>query len=499
MAIHRAFSHLLAASVLPFLFLPACQTVPPTTVANPTATPTTAPPTATSALSTQNSALGGTTLPALVLTPDALTALQQLSADDFTTRQEALAKLQATMAHHLQQNLLVQEVMLRIQQNLADQLQEMTGIPDLQAQAHVASLMEFDNALSRWALDALTLAEPQRKAMLAWGLAPENFPLIARAYSRKTETRAAAAKDLAKLNNDNAIHILGQLLDDHDREVSLTAMDALWDKTPTPAIIDALWDRSVAMAMQQFRPRPVNTKNINVHGRIVQVQDYDYNYYNIRMQDADVAVDVLNHMKSPLVATKLNELFTDFLNIKDANDYRWHLLSPNYGQGGLALSRLIDAYKPKTAVVFLVKSLRSNNNDGYNNQMNNIQYRLSSRIDSAALLLKITGQDPDDFKLKKTPNFGDRWVLEGTEKEEEAMIKKVEAWWKIHGNEYDPSVPVPTTNASTKPADTQAAKPAAAVPPPGLGGPGMQPAIFVQPMIVPQVPQQVFLDGDDGG
>lgn len=425
-----------------------CETTKP----NPTATA----PGITAGGTTKAPAGGGTgTRPATTplmaagggaVTPEMIEALRQLSAEDYQTRQEAMKKLQQAMTTHFQQMVLVQQLMLKIQDNLAEQLRQMTLSAEGEGQSRVASLMEFNQALSRWAIDVLGLPEEKRDAMLKWGLSPDGYPLVVRVYSSKDEVRAGVTKELAKIDSDNAIWLLGRLLDDVDREVALSTMDAIWDKAPTPQMIDILWNKAVGQTIQQYRPRPTRSRTMNVHGRLVQVYDQDYNS-SARMQDADVAADVLIHWRNPVITDRLNTLFKEMAaSIRDPNDYRWRVISPNYGgEGAKTLSRLMEAYKPKEGFQFIMKVLASTNQDGYINQMNNVNYWQSSRVDAAALLCRMTGQDPEDYKIQKYANYGDRWMLrvnakpneqQNAMKEEQQMIRQLLVWWNEHYKEY---------------------------------------------------------------
>ena len=413
---------------------------------------------------------------AATISPEMIDALKALSAEDYKTRQEALTKLQQMMGKHFQQMVLVQELMLKVQANLADQLKQMTLTPETDGQSKVASLMEFNNALSHWAIDVMALPDGKRQAMLNWGLTADHLPLIAKAYNRKEGVRASVAKDLGKIDGDEASWILCQLLNDSDREVSLLTLDALWDRSSTPDIVDALWNRATGAATAQFRQRQPRVRMINVRGRMIQVYDQDYNY-NSRIQDADVAVDLLVKYKSPVIVEKLDALFTE-MNTTLANnpqDYRWRILSPNYGEGGKAMSRLVETYKPKTVVPFLMKAVQNPSQDGYDTTVgNNEKARYSTRIDAAAVLLRVVGQDPEDYEIRKFANYGDRWMIKGGVAEENEMVKKIQTWWRANAKDYGVDLPpekkvegaenVPTTRETvftaaptTAPADDKAA------------------------------------------
>jgi hypothetical protein len=382
--------------------------------------------------------------------PELLDALRQMTAEDFKTREHAVDSLELAMTHQFQQMVQVQDLLIRVQEGLAGQLAQMSQSPDPDNHTRVAGLMEFNNAVSRWAVDVMALPDAQRETFMKWGIRDENLPLIARAYNRKPEVRAKVARDIAKIPGPEADRLLVQLLNDRDREVSLTTIDAIAERPPSPPIMDVLWDHAVSAAVNQFRPRPSRQKNLTIRGRTVVLYDQDPNANPNNSQDVDFAVDVLIGYKSDEVTDRLNKLFKDMTSsLTSNNDYRWRVISPNYGEGGRALSRLMEAYKPREAIPFLLKVLAMENTDGYDTTVNNNEkVRYSSRIDAAALLLKSTGQDPADYNIRKYANFGDRWLLKGGQPEENEMIKKLQAWGRAHHKDYAATAPataVPTT------------------------------------------------------
>jgi hypothetical protein len=296
--------------------------------------------------------------------------------------------------------------------------------------------MEFNSALSRWAIDVMALPEKERDTLLAWGMKDENLPLIARAYARTDEVRGKAARELAKLQNPESEWLLAQLLIDPSREVALNALDAVYDRKPTPKIVNAVWERATFSAMNQIRQRQARQKTINVRGRMVSV--YEDPGAQSRAQDADVAVDVLIKYNDPQITERLDAMFKEVsASLSNPNDYRWRFLSPNYGDAGRVMSRLVDHYKPKEAVVFLVKVLAVESNDGSDTTVNNEKMRYSSRIDAIAMLAKMIGQEPDDYGIKKLANWGDRWLIKGGTAEEAAAVKKLQEWWKENRSKYE--------------------------------------------------------------
>lgn len=252
--------------------------------------------------------------------------------------------------------------------------------------------------------------------------------------------RAAGARELAKIEGEQTTWLLAQLINDPDREVALNAMDAVWDRPPSPLIVEALWNRATGYTMNQIRPPTPRTRMINIRGRAIQVYDQDYNN-NSRLADGDVAADVLLRYKSPAIGEKLNGVFVELeASLNNPNDYRWRVISPNYGgDGARSFLRLVEAYKPKESVPALVKMLAmtNNNNDGGDTTINNNEkVRYSTRIDAAALLIKIIGQDPDDYNVRKYPNWGDRWLIKGGMDEENELVKRIQKWWKANAREY---------------------------------------------------------------
>jgi hypothetical protein len=145
-------------------------------------------------------------------------------------------------------------------------------------------------------------------------------------------------------------------------------------------------------------------------------------------------------------------MFKEMAASMTSNDYRWRVISPSYGEGGRAISRLMEAYKPREAIPFLVKVLDMAPTDGYDTTVNNTEkVRYSSRIDAAALLLKAIGQDPDDYNIHKYSNFGDRWLLKGGQPEENALIRKLQTWMRAHPNDYATAPPPPRDAAKPSP------------------------------------------------
>ena len=76
------------------------------------------------------------------------------------------------------------------------------------------------------------------------------------------------------------------------------------------------------------------------------------------------------------------------------------------------------------------------NGEGQSTNMNDEKLRFSPRIETAAIVFRMTGQRPADFGLTKVEQWGGRYAIKGDVKEEEDMIAKLEDWWKKHAKEY---------------------------------------------------------------
>ncbi len=157
------------------------------------------------------------TQPAPTLSPQMDAALRQLTGGSYVERQKA---------------------MTAIQQALADQMRQMLAVDDPEARARVGGLLEFDDALVKWAMDSLKLPAGERASQLNWGLKADIFPIIAKVYSSNTQTRVAGVKELGKIPGPEASSVLGRLIVDDQREVYLAAMEAVWDRPATPAVIE---------------------------------------------------------------------------------------------------------------------------------------------------------------------------------------------------------------------------------------------------------------------
>ncbi len=337
-------------------------------------------------------------------------ALHDLSSEEFATREKGLRDLQVA---------------------LGQQVQAMLGSQDLETQAHVASLLEFNEGLSRWILGALNLPEERRRALLAFGLKPEVLPIVAKSASLTPSLRVEAVRALAHLKDPIANEILAPLLDDDDRAVSVAAMEAAWDREPNDAIIDRLWDRAVEAGFAIYNPPGETQPEIFFRGQALGPTFYDNSAYR-KMQDADIACEVLVHLKSPQVGAKLTAFFEKVnraINQATPRDNRIWM----YGATSAPMKNvytLLTAYHPKEALPVLFQLATGQMRQPFNGQINNRHYFWSNRTLPFATLLLLTDQDPGDYKLSQVNPPVGTWAFL-TQADEEAGIKKLRAWWTV--------------------------------------------------------------------
>ena len=392
--------------------------------------------------------------------PEIAEAVRLLSSNDSKAADEAVAKLQTAMTQQTRQVIIAQQLLLRVQNNLAKQLHLLTGVSSSQAQAHVAALLEYNSSIYRWALNVSSLPDDQRDAVFAWGLKDQNLALVTKVFGHDQDAKVDAIHELAKQTASPAGDwMLQMLLQDKDREVSLLAMDALFDHPLSASLVDALCDK----ALPPLQPRQAQAQHVlNIHGHSVTFYDAP-SQAGYNPQDAEIAVDLLLKDKNPHVGEKVDAYFWQLLiavggggSPNMMNDGRLRqAISGNYA-GSVAIGRLVEAYKPKNAVQLCVLVLQNNSADSNDPTItvNGLaeKYHNSIRVDAAALLLRATGQDPTTYGLSKVASNNNQWMVKGTAADENIMLHKVHAWLADHGKDFGvdtlgefPDAPVPNS------------------------------------------------------
>ncbi len=256
--------------------------------------------------------------------------------------------------------------------------------------------------------------------------------------------------------------MLGVLLNDKDREISLITLDTLFDRKPVATLVDTLCDHAFGTMLNQYSPnrsQPQQQHIVMVHGQQMVFFDNPNNNNNgFNQQDASIYADLLIQYHDPKIGEKFNTALGDFANgIQNVNDGRVNqIISSNYGTAPI-FAKLIEAYKPKSAVTLCIKVLAApaNNMQDTNMAINGVmgRYHMSTHVDAMALLANATGQDPADYGISKNANFNNRWMLQGSVADENDSLKKMHDWLGQHGKDYGvetveafPAAPVPGDN-----------------------------------------------------
>jgi hypothetical protein len=323
---------------------------------------------------------------------------------------------------------------------------------DPEIQARAARIVSFNAAIASFLADAMTDEDSDpaaRNAWIRWGLSPEHMQQVAAAYDADVSVRVTAAASLAHVPGPEADRLLATLINDSDREVALRAIDAAWDRTPGDAVIDALLQKGILLGFQQMGVSPAQisagkivsaqyTRTIIIRGRAFPVTTDQIDLQN-RMADAPIAVDLLLAYNSPKVRAKVDALFTA-LSTADRSALA-RALSPNYGEPALEFRRLIEAYNPPHALPAIIAGVATPSVDGSYTNINGKMYRLSSRIDLFAIALDMLQESHADYRLVRLQNWGNRYLFDGSQEDEDKAVKKLLDFWKEHYKQFGAESP----------------------------------------------------------
>ncbi len=363
------------------------------------------------------------------LSPEALAALHNLSSDEFATRQRALKDLELAMGQQIQALL----------------------IPDdPESQARVSSLLEFNEGLSRWILNTLALPEPQRHALLAIGLRSDMLATVAKLAAKSPDTRVEGIHEVAQLHDATASDLLAPLLDDDDREVYIAAMEAAWDLPATQSLIDSLWNRAIDAGFAAYSPtvQPARS-DIKFRGKSLGASYVDNSGFR-KMQDADIACDVLVHLNSPLVIDKLVAFFRsvdEAVTTPNSRENRLWLFGPSSAPMRNTY-QLLTAYHPKEVLPVLFHLATGPNRQTFQGIANNIRYFSSNRTMPLVMLILFTDQKPEEYKLLPVAQPVGTWAFPSQEAENNA-ITKIKSWWDNNPTLHPAALPPPTPAAQT--------------------------------------------------
>jgi hypothetical protein len=341
-------------------------------------------------------------------------AITQLSAEDYAQREKAVEQLQAA---------------------LGQEMRTLLEVRDPEAQARIGDVLTFEQGLCSWAKDVLRLPRDKQKEALDLGLKPEVLPYVALLYAKETSKRVDAVKALRKLPGAGVTDLLAKALDDPEQRVYVAAMEGVWDRPATDAVVESLWNRAVTDQFATMKPQPVNRlpDAITFRGRPIQVLDNGDNSLYLRTQGNQLAADVLAHINAPQVGKKLQSLFEEAeavfsrRNPNGAGDQDVWMYMPTQESMKNA-TRLAETYKPKESVPVLYRIATGPVLQKSSGQLNRQSFYWSNRTWALALTLKITGQSTDDCNLQVMNSLSGMWT-QASEADEKAALTKLREWW----------------------------------------------------------------------
>ena len=292
--------------------------------------------------------------------------------------------------------------------------------------ARVDHLLEYQGDLTRWARSLVHLPIKKRLAMLQWGLKPKLLPLVAGAYSHNMQRRAEVAHPLAKIPGLYADWLLERLLKDSHRLVYITAMDAVWNRKPTEAMVKTLWRRAVLMGMSPYFQQN-RQYFVMFRGQRIMIQDFNQNYW-MQLQDGTLAARVLAHWKPPQLTVLVHHYLEQVCRVPQMQS----VVSQPNGMQAKNFAKLAEGLKRSVVAPYLLYLLKRPMTINMNFNFNNTMAHLSNRTLPLLMLVKMAGLSPAKYNFSKIIPFGGVWGL-GTIAQENEDIKKITAWYTKHG------------------------------------------------------------------
>jgi len=338
------------------------------------------------------------------LSPEVQDALKRLKSEQFKVREQAERDLQKAIG-----------------EGLIAVTQQLKG-------ATLEDALEFNGAISRWAMSALQAPAAEREKQLAWGLDAKNLPMLGKLYSTRVKDRIAGVRELAKGNDEQSLLLLARMLDDPERAVYLAAMEEVEKKPATDAAVDALWSRAIEAPLGNMGFRAGAGRQVVFRGMNLGMA-WDVGVSNNRMQDANFAGDVLVTLKPPQVRERLVQLYeraaqayTDE-GVGGRMGVSWQMLpsSPSMRNAG----RLVEALKPREVLphlMALIESKHPNLGGQTVNRGNNAKpIYLTQRAIFMAQAAVVLGGKPQDYLMENNAQYGTSWVFADADAEKKAV------------------------------------------------------------------------------
>ncbi|HVX83591.1 MAG TPA: hypothetical protein VH253_02120 [Phycisphaerae bacterium] len=350
--------------------------------------------------------------------PDMAAAVHDLSSEDFSQRQHAAARIGELLRQQLKLRAQTQAAIDDLQHELADQIRALGMVTDEEARQRVDGLLATEAALAQWTAQAMAAPADKRPALLDWGLSNKNAPILAKAFSTDPAQRIAGIAALGKLPGPFADWTLARLLAARQSWVRDAAMAAAWDRTPTPEIVNLLWRRAIPPDENADSPDDQPTLKIPFpdHDPIeVPAEDDD-------SDDQELALLLLRHMHSPLVADHINAVIAQRLKKPTDDD-------------DTSLHRLAETYKLKQAIPLLARDALGDvrgRSEGNHTMATN-------RTSAIGALCTILALDLETFDLSPSDDNSYAWK---TDNDNDARpVLKFFDWWRVHASEYGAKAP----------------------------------------------------------
>ncbi|HVS72749.1 MAG TPA: hypothetical protein VHQ47_15945 [Phycisphaerae bacterium] len=344
-------------------------------------------------------------------------AVHDLSSADFSQRQHAAARIDELLRQQLKDRAQTQALLDDLQRELAGEIRSLGMVTDEEARQRVDGLLATEASLAQWTAQAMGASADKRPALLDWGLSKNNAPILAKAYSTDPAQRVAGIAALGKVPGPFADWTLARLLAARQSWVRDAAMAALWDRPPTAEIVDLLWRRAIP---------PDDNADASDDQPTLKIQFPEHDPIEVPAEeddsdDQELALLVLRHMQSPLVADKVKAIIAQRLKKQSDND-------------DTTVHRLAETYKLKQALPLLARDAFGDVR-GRSEGNHTMATNRTSAIGAACTIL---GLDPETFDLSPSD---DSYAWKTDNDTDARPVMKFYDWWRVHASDYGAKPP----------------------------------------------------------
>ncbi len=341
-------------------------------------------------------AIRGYATAAAAPSPTLAAALHDLSSDQYQQRQRGDKEIKAYFAR--QMTLMIHAV-------------------GPERANRVNKILQFNVELARWARAVLALPLKQRQTMFDWGLDDSRLHIVAEAFSPHPSVRAGAAKFIAHWPGPNADWLLLRLVSDPHRMVYLAAMNALWNRKPTSAIVHVVWRKVIANGGVFPGYNPAG-RFVTFHGQKIPVPKN--NNFWMQLQDSVYAQELMNHWNPPQLSALLTAAAKNAA--ENPNGPLANLFSNAGNSQAVGYMRLFRKARPVPAVPYFLYLLAEPVKFGSQMNFNNTPTYWDSRTNVAYLLALAMGKKKfDSLGFFHSTLFGGRWMFHNKGAEDKAI------------------------------------------------------------------------------